>query len=372
MAMMDPQCGFTIVCRVKPGRGNAIRAIGVKLEMALQEANHNPSLAEIRHLRWTLFDRDKRILYIASSEIEFDQYIDDAIALSVYTGIAPVFEHLEGFPSDWRHNRAAVVNFARRHQCHSLADGSECRDPLENAIGKMTLADHPLNAFRADQSPQWLSIREYERKRIAQELHDTTVQELASAKLYIENAQRFAESAKHRDRDLQDAVRLLEHSLRDLRTLSYVMHPPMLDELGVAAALRWYVRGFEGRTGIRAVLKAPRVMPRLSVAAKTAVFRIVQEALTNVYRHSESKVVTVSLSKSCDWVVVSVIDRGKGMPCSKFASRPHGVLGLGITGMRARAEQFDGRLVVKSSCRGTTLRAALPLASIKHQPSTIS
>jgi signal transduction histidine kinase len=341
------------------------------LEEALQESNSTPSLVELRHLRWTLFDSDKRILYFASSEHEFGQYIDDAIALAVCTGLAPVFEHLEGFPLDWRRNRAAVVNFARRHQCHSLADFSGYRHRFDTAADEMTLATPVANDFRADQSPQWLLIRESERKRIAQELHDTTVQELASAKLYIENAQQFAENAKHRDRDLQDAVRLLEHSLKDLRTLSYVMHPPMLDDLGIAAALRWYLRGFEARTGIRSVLKAPRVMPRFSVAAKTAVFRIVQEALTNVYRHSESKVVTVFLGKSHDTVVVSVIDRGKGMPRSKFASGQHGVLGLGISGMRARAEQFDGTLVVKSGCQGTTVRVALPLESIRHQPSTI-
>jgi signal transduction histidine kinase len=366
MTITEPECGFTIVCRVKPGRGKAIRALGAKFEEALQKGNYTPSLVELRHLRWTLFDNDKRILYSASSEHEFGQYIDDAIALAVCTSIAPVFEHLEGFPLDWRRNRAAVVNFARSHQCHSLADCSGHRYHFENAVDEMPLPNRSANESQADQSPQWLLIRESERKRIAQELHDTTVQELASAKLYIENAQQFAENAKHRDRDLQDAVRLLEHSLKDLRTLSYVMHPPMLDELGVAAALRWHLRGFEGRTGIKAVLKAPKVMPRFSVAAKTAVFRIVQEALTNVYRHSESKVVTVFLGKSRDSVVVSVIDRGKGMPRSKFARGQRGVRGLGISGMRARAEQFDGILAVKSSCRGTTVRVGLPLASVRH------
>lgn len=210
----------------------------------------------------------------------------------------------------------------------------------------------------AGQPPYWLLIRESERKRIAQELHDTTVQELASAKLYIENAQTFAKNAKQRDRDLQDAVCLLEHSLKDLRTLSYVMHPPMLDELGVAAALRWYLRGFEGRTGIRAVLKSSSTLPQLSVPGKTAVFRIVQEALTNVYRHSESKVATVTLSKTRDSVEVSVADGGKGMKR---------VPGLGILGMRDRAEQFGGELLVKSTGRGTTVRATFPLKSIRKR-----
>jgi signal transduction histidine kinase len=368
MTPMMPARGFTIVCRVKPGGGDAIRAFGVKLEKSLQDYHQTASLFELRHLRWTLFDRDKRAIYFAASEADFDQYVDDAIALSACTGIDPVFEHLDGFPADWRCNRAAVLHFARKHRCQSLAERSVYGCDFDSALSEITSV--PTNAviyLEADQSLQSLSIRESERKRIAQELHDTTVQELASAKLYIENAQKFAENARHRDRDLADAIHLLEHSLKDLRTLSYMMHPPMLDELGIAAALRWYLRGFEGRTGIKAILKATGALPRFSPATKTALFRIVQEALTNVYRHSESKVVTVSLGKSRNSVVVSVADRGKGLPPSIFVSAANVVPGLGITGMRARAEQLQGSLVINSDRRGTTVRVVLPLTSIRRQ-----
>jgi signal transduction histidine kinase len=369
---MMPARGFTIVCRVKPGRGGAIRAFGMKLEKSLQAFHQTPSPLELRHLRWTLFDGDKRAIYVASSETDFDQYVDDAIALSAQTGIDPVFQHLVGFPADWRCNRIAVLNFARKHHCQSLADYSLDGDQFESAASGMTSIPTPAVIFpQSDESLQRLLIRESERKRIAQELHDTTVQELASAKLYVENAQKFVENAKHRDRDLEDAIHLLEHSLKDLRTLSYVMHPPMLSELGIAAALRWYLRGFEGRTGIKAALKVTIALPRVSLNAKTALFRIVQEALTNVYRHSGSKTVTVSLRKSRDSFVMSVTDRGRGMPRSTFAPAQNVVLGLGISGMRARAAQLQGGLVIDSGRQGTTVRVTLPLTSIRRQLPTI-
>ncbi len=369
---MMPARGFTIVCRVKPGRGDAIRAFGIKLEKSLQASHQTPSLHELRHLRWTLFDGDKRAIYIASSETDFDQYLDDAIALSAQTGNDPVFEHLEEFPADWRCNRMAVLNFARKHQRQSLADCSLDGDHFESTVSDLTSVPTQAVIYpQSDKSLQCLLIREGERKRIAQELHDTTVQELASAKLYIENAQKFAENAKHRDRDLEDAIHLLEHSLKDLRTLSYVMHPPILSELGIAAALRWYLRGFEGRTGIKSALKVTIALPRVSLNAKTALFRIVQEALTNVYRHSGSKVVTVSLRPSRNSLVVSVMDRGRGMPRSAFAPAQNIVPGLGISGMRARAAQLQGALAINSGRRGTTVRVTLPLTSIRRQPPTI-
>lgn len=369
---MIPARGFTIVCRVKPGRGDAIRAIGTKLEKSLQASHQTPSLLKLRHLRWTLFDGDKRAIYIASSETDFDQYVDDAIALYAQTGIDPVFQHLAGFPADWRCNRVAVLNFARKHHCQSLADFSLDDDHFESEGSRMTSVPTQAVIYpQSDESLQCLLIREGERKRIAQELHDTTVQELASAKLYVENAQKFAENAKHRDRDLEDALHLLEHSLKDLRTLSYVMHPPMLSELGIAAALRWYLRGFEARTGIKATLKVTVALPRVSLEAKTALFRIVQEALTNVYRHSGSKTVTVSLRKSPNSFVMSVADRGRGMPRSTVAPAQNVVLGLGLSGMRARATQLQGTLAIDSGRQGTTVRVTLPLTAIRRQLPTI-
>jgi signal transduction histidine kinase len=367
MSLMQPACGFTIVCRVKPGRGDAIRAFATKLETSLRR-HDILSPAELRHLRWTLFDGDQRAIYVAASETDFDQYVDAAIVLSMSTGIDTVFEHLEGFPSDWWRNRSAIAKFAREHQCLSLADCAGYRYPREGeGIETMIGPNRAKANLREDRSPQWLLIRESERKRIAQGLHDTTVQKLVSAKLYIENVQKIGGDSKRRDRELSEAVHLLQRSLNELRTLSYVMHPPMLDELGLADALRWYLRGFEERTGIKAIFTPTVALPRLSPAATTALFRIVQEAATNVYRHSESKVLIVSLRKARNSIVVSVVDRGSGIPPASI-QRKCGLTGLGIRGMRLRAEQFQGKLDIRSSSRGTTLRATLPLTSVRAQP----
>jgi two-component system NarL family sensor kinase len=215
-------------------------------------------------------------------------------------------------------------------------------------------------------STRLLKAQDDERRRIARELHDTTVQDLVAAKLTIERATDNDRGASDHHARLPTAISLLEKSLRDLRTLSYLMHPPMLDELGLVPAVRWYVKGFGERTGIPVMLETRPMATRVPADIESALFRIAQEALTNVYRHSGSKIATVSLMRQRSTIVLEVKDRGKGMPSALLHGSRRTLLGVGIPGMRARAEQYGGSLTIHSTKRGTQVRAAFPLSSLAH------
>lgn len=215
-------------------------------------------------------------------------------------------------------------------------------------------------------STRLLKAQDDERRRIARELHDTTVQDLVAAKLTIERATDNDRGSSDHHARLPTAIELLEKSLRDLRTLSYLMHPPMLDELGLVPAVRWYLKGFGERTGIPVMLETRPMATRVPADIESSLFRIVQEALTNVYRHSGSKIATVSLTRQRSTIVLEVKDRGKGMPPAVLHGNRRTLLGVGIPGMRARAEQFGGSLTIHSTKRGTQVRAAFPLSSPAH------
>jgi signal transduction histidine kinase len=138
------------------------------------------------------------------------------------------------------------------------------------------------------------------------------------------------------------------------RNLSYLLHPPLLDETGLRAALHWFVEGVKKRSGVEiALLIRPQTFPRLSGEIETAIFRVVQEALTNVVRHAQSESARVEIDKQSEAVVVRVRDYGQGLPADS--------LGVGIAGMRERIRQFGGELTVTRSEPGTVVEAKIPL-----------
>lgn len=163
---------------------------------------------------------------------------------------------------------------------------------------------------------------------------------------------------------LRSALLLTDEAIRQVRTVSYVMYPPMLSEAGVAPALRWYLRGFAARSSIRTSAEIPEDFGRCSTEIETAIFCIVQEALTNVHRHSGSPTVTVTLQRVSGGIVIAeVIDSGCGtgrVSDSKVGTAP----GVGIAGMKERAQLLGGRLEIESALSvGTTVRAILPATS---------
>jgi signal transduction histidine kinase len=164
------------------------------------------------------------------------------------------------------------------------------------------------------------------------------------------------------EQTVSECLSIAENVLRQVRSLSYLLHPPLLDEMGLAPALNWYVEGLAQRSGLQISLSIePHEFGRLAPELETAVFRIVQESLTNVYKHSESPTASVCLEQSDSEVRVHIVDHGKGIPAEKL-DRLSASIGVGIGGMRERVRQFGGDVKISSSqAEGTTIEVVFPL-----------
>jgi len=210
-------------------------------------------------------------------------------------------------------------------------------------------------------SVRLLGMQDEERRRIARELHDVTAQNLFATTLTLARLQQ-ASLALEIKNTLAECQAQCEQSLQEMRTLSYRLQPPMLDQVGLVAALQWYIDGFSKRSGIDVELVAAHEIGRLPKEAETDLFRVVQESLTNIHRHSGSKTATVRLSRHNDQIVLRISDQGHGMPQNAVAG-PKGVesLGVGIPGMQERLRQLGGRLEIESGQAGTTILATLPV-----------
>jgi signal transduction histidine kinase len=164
---------------------------------------------------------------------------------------------------------------------------------------------------------------------------------------------------------LTEAITLLERSMREIRVISHLLHPPLLDEIGLQAVVPWYLNSFSERSGIQIDLNMPSDIAKLPDQVELAVFRVLQECLTNVHRHSGSKVAKVKIHPEETSVTLEVFDRGRGMS-SQNGSEP--VMGVGITGMRERVRELGGQFEINSSSDGTVVRAVLPFGDLigKH------
>jgi len=158
-----------------------------------------------------------------------------------------------------------------------------------------------------------------------------------------------------------EASKSIDRALQQVRTMSHLLHPPLLDEVGLVSALRWYLEGMTKRSGIEATLNVtPQTFPRLTPRFETAIFRIIQEALTNVYRHSEASQSTVTLIRNVENVAVEIRDNGKGLEEDTMKFRP-GNVGVGIGGMRQRVEEFGGALRLSNANPGTIVEVIIPV-----------
>lgn len=209
-----------------------------------------------------------------------------------------------------------------------------------------------------------MRVQDDERRRIAQTLHETTAQDLAGLKMLLAGLLRGGAAVSDADRALLlESIDLAERSMSGVRTLSYLLHPPFLDENGLLSALRWYAKGFGDRSGITVDLDLPATFGRLPQDVETALFRVVQEALINTHRHAHSATASIRLTAAADLLTLEIEDRGRGMSPEVLSSvtMGGGAPGVGIAGMRERLEQLGGRLNIESSDRGTTIRATVPL-----------
>jgi signal transduction histidine kinase len=207
-------------------------------------------------------------------------------------------------------------------------------------------------------------VQDEERRRVARELHDSTAQSLAGLMMNMNHLNRMLQKSDPKIlATLKESRTLADQSIREIRTISYLLHPPLLEDAGLASAMRWFVEGFGERSGIRVKLAMPAELPRLAGDLELALFRIAQEGLTNVHHHSGSKSARVHVAITSSQITLEISDRGKGLPADIWKPRD-GILktpGVGITSMRERAKELGGTLQFHSSRRGATLRAVLPL-----------
>ncbi len=240
-------------------------------------------------------------------------------------------------------------------------------DTLENVLVSMLditerkKAERRLHAL----SGQLLRLQEEERRRIARELHETIAQQLVTIRINLSLANESSGQLKTKaNQALSESLLLVDQCLREIRTLSYLLRPPLLDETGLVSGLRWYVDGFSRRSGVRVDLDVLPDLGRLPREVETTIFRIVQECLTNVHLHSGSPTATIRIVRNATTVTAEVKDEGRGIPQEHIRERAyanHMMVGVGIAGMRERAEQLGGRLEIPRQGLGTTVKVILPL-----------
>ncbi len=212
-------------------------------------------------------------------------------------------------------------------------------------------------------SHQLLILRSEEQRRVARELHETASQTLTALKMTLRQIGDLLPESETRGQALLRSAGVLAGSaIREVRTISSILHPPLMDEVGLAAGLRSYAKLFAERSGLTVDLCIPENLGRLSKEAELTAFCIIQEALANVHRHAKAKSAAIRIERKAGHVTIQVADNGVGM--STYSPSPRGdpILGIGISGMRERVKQLDGEFLMSSSVGiGTTIQVVLPL-----------
>lgn len=248
----------------------------------------------------------------------------------------------------------------RDRDAHLIGFAKITRDVSERKQIEKQL--HDSEKSLRDLSLHLLRTQDDERRRIGRDLHDSLGQYLAALKMKLDMVTR-----RHGgDKDLLDSILLVDESIREVRTLAYLLHPPLLEESGLQSAIQWYLDGFQARSDIKITFERDPDFPRLPREVELAMFRVLQESLTNVHRHSRSAVAYICLFIENGCAVLEVRDEGRGMdpallPGSGLSAAP---LGIGLRGMIERMKQLDGNLEVTTGNTGTSVRATVPL---KHK-----
>jgi len=245
-------------------------------------------------------------------------------------------------------------------------------DDLENRVRERTAEFQEKNEeltkqtqLVRDLSARLLQAQDAERRRIARELHDSVGQLLAAISMNISTVATEKEKlSPQAEQCVEENQKLVAQILTEIRTLSHLLHPPLLDEIGLESAIRWFADGFTQRSKIDVSLDIPPSgLARLTEDLEIAIFRIVQESLTNIHRHSGSPTARIRLAQEDGHVHCKISDDGAGMPPEKqLELNSHGVMGVGIRGMRERIRQLGGSLQIESNGNGTAVSVSLPVS----------
>src|ERR1700680_38565 len=229
-----------------------------------------------------------------------------------------------------------------------------------------------LNAQLRRLSSSLIATQDEERRRIARELHDSLGQELAAAKMAVDGILLGDHSTDSTSKlVIADASAMIDRAIQQVRSISHLLHPPLLDEVGLLSALRWFLEGLTNRSGFQTFLDMqPPGFPRLPRELETAVFRIIQEALTNVFRHSGARKGWVTLKHQNSQLVITIRDDGKGIG-KGVAEFQCGSIGVGIGGMRQRVKELGGVLRLENTNPGTRVEVTLPCSSLVSAEATV-
>jgi PAS domain S-box-containing protein len=334
---------------------------------ALIESSMDGILAYDREFRYTVWNPAMEQLSGAPKEKVLGKSSRDPFPFLTETGVeGHMAEALEG-------RRAAAVD--QPFTIPGTGKGgyfegsyAPLRDGKGEIIGGLGIIRDVTDRKQAEEtlrrlSGQLMRAQESERRRIARELHDSTGQRLAALAINLSWLQSSGNCSAGRAGDvLSESRSLVDQSVQEIRTLSYLLHPPLLEELGLASTVSWYVQGFTDRSGIEVDLEIPAELGRMGREAELALFRVVQEGLTNVQRHSGSRKAAVRIAREEASIVVEVSDHGRGMPAGFSIDAPAGSrIGVGIAGMQERLRELGGKLEIRSGGTGTSVKASLPV-----------
>jgi PAS domain S-box-containing protein len=272
---------------------------------------------------------------------------------------------------------ARDITEPKRMEAELRASEERLRMLATDLEGQVYLRTEELRRQNEDMELQSVQLREVsrrllqtqdeERRHIARELHDSAGQTLTVLSM---NFAQLASAVKQNAPDLSGQVeknqKLIEQLTQDIRTAAYLLHPPLLEELGLSAALGSYIRGLRERSSLDIQLNIPENLERLSVETELTVFRLVQECLTNIHRHSGSKTALIDIVRGSRSVSIEIRDEGKGIPPERLADVQSQGSSLGIQGMRERVRQLQGEMTIKSGSSGTMILITLPLVKAAH------
>jgi anti-sigma regulatory factor (Ser/Thr protein kinase) len=215
-------------------------------------------------------------------------------------------------------------------------------------------------------SQRLLKVQDEERRKLSRDLHDSTGQTLTALKISVSFLEENCRQDPLTVARISEVAKLANQAIEEIRTMSYLLHPPLLDEVGLACAAEWFVEGFAKRSGLNVTLDIASFRERLPMRVEIALFRVLQESLTNVHRHSGASAVTVRLQYRGDEINLDVRDNGHGIPAERLArlSKASAEEGVGLAGMRERMNELNGKLEIESDAQGTIMRAIVSLPAL--------
>lgn len=344
---------------------------------ALQQARRQPALITLdihlpdidgyeicRRLKSDPVTRDIPILHLSASFVESSDRV---------RGLEGGADAYLAEPVDRMELLATVNALLRMRQAQNeakrqAADAEKARRELQDAnqmletrVRQRTAELEQERREVQDLSSQLLLAQDQERRRISRELHDSTGQLLAALTMNLvrlESGQGWCNPDT--DALIDDTKKIVDEMSRQLRTMSYLLHPPMLDEMGLLSAVKWYLDGFSNRSSVQVDLDCAD-LGRLPGDLEITLFRLIQESLTNIHRHSGSKTALIRLNRTDTDVTLEVIDHGNGFTMASHTADALPRAGVGILGMKERVRRFGGTLNIASSSAGTTVKACLPV-----------